>query len=158
MRSKPAPKRNLAPDPVYHHRLVTQIINRVMRDGKKTVAAKQIYSMLDEIKTKTKADPLPQLLAAIENVAPQMEVRSRRIGGAAYQVPTPVRASRRDSLAIRWLITAAKNRSSSEYHNFSKKLAAEVIDALNNTGGAVKKKTDVHRMAEANKAFAHFRW
>lgn len=158
MRSKPAPIRHLPLDPLYQHHLVSQLINRIMHDGKKTVATKQIYATMDLLKSKSGSDPLPLLLQAIENISPQMEVRSRRIGGAAYQVPTPVRASRRDSLAIRWLITAAKDRPNTEYRTFATKLAAEINDALNNTGGAVKKKLDTHRMAEANKAFAHFRW
>ncbi|OGC92995.1 30S ribosomal protein S7 [Candidatus Amesbacteria bacterium RIFCSPHIGHO2_02_FULL_47_9] len=158
MRSKPAPKKSLLPDPVYHHHLVSQLINRSMYSGKKTVTIKAVYDMMDIIKSKTGLDPLPQLLKAIENISPQMEVRARRIGGAAYQVPSPVRAGRRDSLAIRWLITAARNRPNSEYHSYSNKLAAEVLDAAGSTGAAVKKKLDTHRMAEANKAFAHFKW
>lgn len=129
-----------------------------MKDGKRAVAQKQIYQTLDLLKEKTGNDPLETLLAALENIKPQMEVRARRIGGAAYQVPSPVRTQRKESLAIRWLILAARSRPSSEFHTFSEKLAAELIDALNNAGGAVKKKLDTHRMAEANKAFAHFRW
>ena len=158
MRSKPAPIRSLSPDPVYHHRLVTKLTNRIMRDGKKTVAQKQIFAALELLKTKTNTDPLPAFLQALENISPQMEVRARRIGGAAYQVPTPVRGARRESLAIRWLVLAATARPNSEYHSFADKLAAEITDAVGNAGGAVKKKLDVHRMAEANKAFAHFRW
>lgn len=129
-----------------------------MFSGKKTVARKEVYKALELLKQKTGKEPLAALTEALENIKPQMEVRARRIGGAAYQVPSPVRGTRRDSLAIRWLITAAKARSSSEFHTFSEKLVAELTDALNNTGGAVKKKVDTHRMAEANKAFAHFRW
>lgn len=158
MRSKPAPKRTILPDPVYNHRLVTKLINRSLKDGKKTVAQKQIYAAFSLIKDQSKQDPLPVFLTALDNIKPQMEVRSRRIGGAAYQVPSPVRGVRQESLAIRWLILAAQDRSSSEYHSYGAKLAAEIMDAFNSSGGAVKKKLDVHRMAEANKAFAHFRW
>lgn len=158
MRSKKAPKREVVADPVYSHTLVTKLINQIMRNGKKTVARKQVYGAMQAIKEQTKSDPLPQLLTALDNVRPQMEVRARRIGGAAYQVPSPVRGVRQDSLAIRWLVDAARQRSNSQYHTFGEKLAAEVVDAVNNAGGAVKKKLDTHRMAEANKAFAHFRW
>jgi small subunit ribosomal protein S7 len=158
MRSKQAPKRINAPDPVYKNPLVTKTINRLMVDGKKTVAQKQFYLAMNELKEKTGQDPLTVFLAAIDNIRPQMEVRARRIGGAAYQVPTSVRAERKDSLALRWLIIAARARSNSEYHSFGLKLAAELLDAYNNAGGAIKKKLDTHRMAEANKAFAHFRW
>jgi len=129
-----------------------------MRSGKKSPAQRQVYLAFDLIKEKTGKNALEIFDQALENIRPQMEVRSRRIGGAAYQVPSPVRGVRRDSLAIRWLIFSAQNRSSSEYHSFAEKLTAEIIDAFNNAGGAIKKKTDTHRMAEANKAFAHFRW
>jgi len=158
MRSKPAIKRVVTNDAIYNDSVVTKTINRLMVDGKKTVAEKQFYQCMATIKEKTEKDPLEVFLAAMENIRPQMEVKARRIGGAAYQVPTAVRAERRDSLAIRWLIIAARARANSEYHSFGAKLAAEVIDAYNNTGGAIKKKLDIHRMAEANKAFAHFRW
>ncbi len=158
MRSRPATPRALVPDPVYHDLMVTKLINRVMQSGKKTVAQKEVYSALDLLKTQTGQDPLTVFHQALENIKPQMEVRSRRIGGAAYQVPSPVRGPRRDSLGIRWLITFANARDSSQYHTFAQKLVAELTDALNNAGGAVKKKLDTHRMAEANKAFAHFRW
>lgn len=129
-----------------------------MFNGKKSVAAKQVYKTLDILKEKTGQEPLDVFLQSLENIKPQMEVRARRIGGAAYQVPSPVRGPRRDSLAIRWLITAARARSNTEYHSMAEKLAAEMLDALNNAGAAMKKKLDTHRMAEANKAFAHFRW
>jgi small subunit ribosomal protein S7 len=158
MRSKPAPKRTVSADPFYNHPLVAKTINRLMKDGKKSVAQKQFYIAMNLLKEKTGQDPLQAFLTAIDNIRPQMEVRARRIGGAAYQVPTAVRAERRDSLAIRWLITAARARSNSEFHSFGAKLAAELIDATANNGGAMKKKLDTHRMAEANKAFAHFRW
>jgi len=151
-------KRILSPDPIYQSRLVTRLINRVMKDGKKTIAQKQVYQAFELIKEKTQKHPLEIFTKALENVKPTMEVRPRRVGGAAYQVPMPVRGDRRESLAIRWLIQFARQRPSSEYHHFYEKLAAEILDALENQGGAVKKKQDVHRMAEANKAFAHFRW
>lgn len=158
MRSKKAPIRITKPDPIYGSTLVTKIINRVMFDGKKTVAAKQIYKALDILQEKTSRNPIEVLNQALDNIRPQMEVRARRIGGAAYQVPSPVRTERKDSLAIRWLVLAAGDRPSSTYHSFGEKLAAELLDAVAETGGAVKKKLDTHRMAEANKAFAHFRW
>ena len=129
-----------------------------MKDGEKTVAQKQIYLALDLLKEKTGSDPLEVLTKAVENVKPVMEVRPRRIGGAAYQVPQPVRGDRREALAIRWLIMAARSRPNKEFHTFGEKFAAEVLDALNNQGAALKKKLDMHRMAEANKAFAHFKW
>jgi len=158
MRSKPSTKRLIQPDPVYHHRLVTQLISRAMKDGKRTVAQKQIYAAFSLLKAQAGSDPLSAYLTAIENIKPQMEVRARRIGGAAYQVPTPVRSSRQESLAVRWLIVAARALPNSQFHTFAEKLAAEITEAVNNTGSAIKKKLDIHRMAEANKAFAHFRW
>ena len=148
-----AKKRIIVPDPLYQSHLVTRLINRVMLSGKKTVAQKQVYKALE-----TLTNPLEILSTALENLKPVMEVRPRRIGGAAYQVPTPVRADRREALAIRWLIQAAQKRPNKEYGEFWQKLAAEIQDAYNNTGAAIKKKQDVYKMAEANKAFAHFRW
>ena len=129
-----------------------------MLRGKKSAAQKQVYKAFDILKEKTGQEPLTFFINSLEAIKPQMEVRARRIGGAAYQVPVPVRNVRKDSLAIRWLITAAQSRPSTEYHTFAEKLAAELIDASNNNGAAIKKKLDTHRMAEANKAFAHFRW
>jgi small subunit ribosomal protein S7 len=158
MRSKPAQIRIVDPDPVYHSVMISKLINRVMKDGKRNAAGKEVYESLKIIAEKTNTEPLQFLTSALENIKPQMEVRARRIGGAAYQVPVPVRGVRRDSLGIRWLIMAARARPSTEYHTFAEKLAAELIDASNNAGAAVKKKLDTHRMAEANKAFAHFRW
>ena len=158
MRSHPASPRPKTIDPIYPHVLVTQLINGLMRDGKKTVAQKQVYAAFILLKTASQPDPLVSFLQAMENLRPQMEVRARRIGGAAYQVPSPVRGPRKDSLAIRWLIAAARDRSNSQYHTFAAKLAAEITDVLAGTGAAYKKKLDMHRMAEANKAFAHFRW
>jgi len=158
MRSKQASIRNINPDPIYHSIMVTKLINRAMKDGKKNAITKQIYSAFEILKTKTSQDPLKFFLDTLENIKPQMEVRARRIGGAAYQIPIPVRGPRKDSLALRWLIDAARSRPNSEYHTFADKFSAEIIDASNNTGAAIKKKLDTHRMAEANKAFAHFRW
>ena len=151
-------KRKISPYPVLGSPMVTKLINRSMKDGKKSVAEKQIYKTFTLIKEKTGKDGMEIFNLALENVKPQMEVRSRRIGGAAYQVPSPVRGERKEALAVRWLILAAKKRSSKEFHTFAEKLSAEIIDASQNLGGAVKKREDVHRMAEANKAFAHFRW
>lgn len=157
-RSGPVKKRILPPDPIYNSRLVTRLINRVMKDGKKTVAQKQVYKAFELIAQKTKKNPLEIFTKALDNIKPTMEVRPRRVGGAAYQVPMPVRGDRRESLAIRWLVLYARQRPNSEYHHFYEKLAAEILDAFKNQGGAVKKKEEVHKMAEANKAFAHFRW
>lgn len=154
-RAKP---RQTTPDPIYKNRVVAKLINRSMRDGKKSVAQKQVFIAFEIIKEKTKDDPVKLFSRAIENIKPSMEVRPRRVGGAAYQVPIPVRGPRRESLAIRWLIAAARARSNSEYHTFAEKLSTEIMDAANSEGGAVKKKIDMERMAEANRAFAHFRW
>jgi len=151
-------KRLLSPDPVYKSRLVTRLVNRTMRSGKKTVAQKQVYKALEFLKEKHEQDPLIILRRAMDNIKPKMEVKSRRVGGAAYQIPIPVRGDRRESLAIRWLIKEANKRPNSQYHTFAEKLYAELWDAYNNTGAAVGKKTNIHRMAEANKAFGHFRW
>ena len=158
MRSGKAPKRILSPDPIYNSRLVTRFINRVMMDGKKSIAQKLVYSAMEEIEKQTGKNPVSVFELALSNVSPRMEVRPRRVGGASYQVPVEVRGDRREALAIRWLISAATSRSSKEYKSFDKKLAAELLDAANNQGGAVKKRDDILRMAEANKAFAHFRW
>lgn len=151
-------RREVIPDPVFNDKLLGKLINRVMRSGKKLIAEKNVYRTLENIKKKLNQDPLLVFHQAIENAKPQMEVHSRRVGGAAYQVPAPVKGDRRESLAIRWIIQSALKRSNKEYHTFADKLTVELIDAYNNTGGAVKKKEDTHRMAEANKAFSHFRW
>lgn len=151
-------KRIVQEDPIYNSRLVAKIINRAIKDGEKSVAEKQIYKALEILSQKTGQEALEALTKAIENVKPTMEVHARRIGGAAYQVPQPVRGDRRESLAIRWVILAARARSNKENHTFAEKLAAELLDALNNQGAAIKKKLDMHRMAEANKAFAHFKF
>lgn len=151
-------KRKINPDPVYQSRLVARLINRVMRDGKKNVAQRQVYEAFNLIKAKTKKEPLEVFAEALENVKPAMEVRPRRVGGAAYQVPIPVRGDRREALGIRWLIKAAQVRPSADYHHFYEKLSDEILDAAKKEGGAIKKKEEINRMAEANKAFAHFRW
>jgi len=151
-------KRTLPPDPLYQSPLVSRLVNRLMKSGKKSIAQKQIYQTLDLLKNKAGKDPLTVLNEAIENIKPLMEVRSRRIGGAAYQIPMPISADRREALAIRWLITAAAARPNKEFHHFSAKLAAEILSALEKQGAAIKKRQDMERMAEANKAFAHFRW
>jgi len=129
-----------------------------MRDGKKSVAQKQVCAALEIVKKETKDDPIKIFSQALANIKPTMEVRPRRIGGAAYQVPMPVKGKRRESLAIRWLILAARARPNSEHHTYAEKLAAEIIDAAKGEGGAVKRRQDMERMAEANRAFAHFRW
>lgn len=152
-----AKPRKIKPDPVYKNVLLAKLINRSMRDGKKKAAQKQVYKALEIIKKKKK-DPMKVFSKAIDNVKPDMEVRPRRVGGAAYQVPMPVRGPRKESLAIRWIIFAARSRSNSDYHTFAEKLAAELIDATKGEGGAVAKKAEMERMAEANRAFAHFRW
>lgn len=146
------------PDLIYHSLLVGQLINRLMKQGKKTVAQKIAYQAFDLVKKKTKKEPLSVFQEALENIGPSMEVRSRRVGGAAYQVPVPVKGERRRALAARWLITAARARSNKEQHHFYEKLASEIMAAAKNEGEAVKRKENTHRMAEANKAFAHFRW
>jgi len=157
-RSGSVKKREISPDPVFGDVLLAKFINRTIRNGKKSVAQKNIYEALSRIKEKLNQDGLMVFRQAIENAKPQMEVRSRRVGGAAYQVPAPVKGDRKESLAIRWIIQAALKRPSKEYHTFADKLTAELLDAYNNIGGAIKKKEDTHRMAESNKAFSHFRW
>jgi len=158
MRSKKTPAKKTQLDPIYGSELVSKIINGCMLEGKKSVAAKQIYTAIDLIAQQSGKNGLDYLSEAIENVKPNIEVRSRRVGGASYQVPTPIRPERRDSLAIRWILNAAKARSNNPTRTLADKLAAEVMEAHENTGAAIKKKLDTHKMAEANKAFSHFRW
>lgn len=159
MRAKNAKIRSVEPDSIYSSKEITRLINRIMIDGKKSVAQKQVYLALDVIKTNANTtNPLEVFDLAINNLTPRMEVRSRRVGGAAYQVPMPVRPRRAFSLAIRWLVMEASKRPNSEFKTFADKLAAELIDAAKNEGGAIQKKLTTHKMAEANKAFAHFRW
>ena len=137
---------------------VAKLINRSMRDGEKTVAMKQVYAAFDLIQKKMNHDPLEIFDDVIRSISPQMEVRSRRVGGAAYQVPMPVRPTRAFSLAVRWLVDEARKRPNATYHTYAEKLAAEMMDALRNEGGSVSKKVSMHRLAESNKAFSHFRW
>ena len=158
MRSKKAPKRILAPDPIYGSRLVARFINKVMREGKKTIARNLVYSALDQIKQTSKQDPLAVFEKAVSNVCPKLEVRPRRVGGASYQVPVEVRGDRKEALAVRWIIAGAKSKPNKEYHSFDKKLAAELLDAANGAGLAIKKRDDMQKVANANRAFAHFRW
>ncbi len=158
MRSKRAPIRVITPDPKFGSTKVAQLVTRAMRDGKKSVAQKQVYAALEDVAAKVGKKPLEILDDVINQVMPQMEVRSRRVGGAAYQVPMPVRGKRAFALALRWLVIEANKRPNKQFHSFSEKLAAEMLDALQNQGGTIAKKEASHRMAEANKAFAHFRW
>ncbi|MBW1715524.1 MAG: 30S ribosomal protein S7 [Deltaproteobacteria bacterium] len=148
-------KRDILPDPKYKSELVTRFTNRIMKKGKKNLAQSILYEAFDIIHQKTKEDPLSLFQKAIENVKPAVEVRSRRVGGSTYQVPTEVRTFRRNTLSIRWILTYAQQRGET---SMPAKLAGELIDASNGRGGAFKKKEDTHRMAEANKAFAHYRW
>lgn len=157
MRSKRAPKRIIEPDPIYKSRLVARFINHIMYDGKKSTAQNVFYKALDAIKEQTKQDPLQVFEKAVKSIAPKMEVRPRRVGGASYQVPVEVRGDRKETLAIRWIVGAARTRGG-QLHTFDQKLAAELLDASNNAGGAVKKRDDIQKMANANRAFAHFRW
>lgn len=158
MRAKATTVKRVTGDIKYNSLEVAKLINRVMRDGKKVVAEKQVYKALEIVGEKTKLQPIDVLMTALGNIKPKTEVRSRRIGGAAYQVPMPVSPRRQFSLSIRWLVDFSNKRSNSEYHTYGEKLAAEILDAYNNAGAAIKKRDDIHRMADANKAFAHFRW
>ena len=150
-----ADKREINPDPKFRDLVVTKFMNAVMYDGKKSVAETIVYGALDQIQAKTKQEPVVVFKQALDNVAPHVEVRSRRVGGATYQVPVDVRPERRQALAIRWLITAARNRNETTMVD---RLSGELLDAANNRGTAVKKREDTHKMAEANRAFAHYRW
>ena len=148
-------KREVLPDPMYNSQLVTKLINNIMYDGKTSIAQKIVYDAFAIIEQKTGNDPLDQFKKALENIMPALEVKAVRRGGSNYQVPMEVRADRKQTLGLRWLITYARSRSD---RKMSERLAAEIIDAVNGIGGAVKKKEDTHKMAEANKAFAHYRW
>ena len=154
-RRREVPKRDTLPDPIYSSTLVTKFVNCMMAQGKKSTAEAIFYGALDAIKDRTKEDPIKTSKKGLEQVKPVLEVKSRRVGGATYQVPIEVAPDRRTSLAIRWLISNARSRGEK---TMKEKLAAELLDASNNRGGAIKKKEDTHRMAEANKAFAHYRW
>ena len=150
-----AEKREVIPDPKFGDIVVTKFMNSVMYEGKKSTAERIVYGAFDIIEAKTKSEPLGVFKSALENVAPAIEVRSRRVGGATYQVPVEVRSERRQALAIRWIITAARGRNDK---TMVERLSAELLDASNNRGNAVKKREDTHRMAEANRAFSHYRW
>lgn len=155
-RRKGSYKREVIPDPVYNEALIAKFVNRVMLSGKKSTAQNLVYAAIDELKTKiTAEEPLNVFKKAIENVKPQLEVRSRRVGGATYQVPVDVRPARRIALAINWIVTYARERGEKD---MALRLSAELMDAYNNRGNAIKKKEDVHRMAEANRAFSHYNW
>ncbi|HEY3142931.1 MAG TPA: 30S ribosomal protein S7 [Acidimicrobiales bacterium] len=154
-RRGPAPRRDLMPDPVYRSVLVTQIVNKVLQRGKKSVAEKIVYDALDIVAEKSGGDALAVVKRAIDNIKPQLEVKSRRVGGATYQVPVEVRPRRATTLSIRWLVGFARARRE---RTMAERLAAELLDANNSVGSAVKRKEDMHKMAESNKAFAHYRW
>ena len=155
MRKRRAVKRDVLADPMYNSKLVTKLINRLMIDGKKGIAQTILYDALDIVKEKTEQEPLSVLEKALENIKPALEVKSRRVGGANYQVPVEVRPDRSQALGLRWLVQYARLRGG---HSMAENLANEIIDASNGVGAAVKKREDTHRMAEANKAFAHYKW
>jgi small subunit ribosomal protein S7 len=154
-RRREVPKRDILPDPKYNSKLAAKFINNVMRKGKKSLAERLLYGAFDIIEQRTNQEPLEVFHKAMENVRPIIEVKSRRVGGATYQVPVEVRPERRDALAMRWIIGYAKQRSEK---TMVQKLAGELMDAAQSRGGSIKKREDTHRMAEANKAFAHYRW
>ncbi len=158
MRKGPIRVRLIEADPLYKSIVIAKLINYAMRHGKKLASSKQVYLALDKIKKETKLEPLTVLEQALDTIKPKVEVRPRRIGGAVYQVPTPVRGNRQLSLAIRWLVIAARAKENKQYHTFSDKLVAEISAALKNEGSAIAKRLEVEKMAEANKAFAHLRW
>ena len=155
MRKRRATKRDVLADPIYNSKLVTKLINQIMKDGKKGTAQTILYNAFDMIKEKTGQDPMEVYEKAMANIKPALEVKSRRVGGANYQVPVEVRADRSQALALRWLVQYSRLRGG---HSMAENLANEIIDASNGVGGSVKKREDTHRMAEANKAFAHYRW
>ena len=154
-RKRKAPIRKIYPDPKYRSVIISKFINSIMYDGKRSTAEKILYDALEKIKEKSKNDPIKVFNNAINNVKPNLEVRSRRVGGATYQVPVEVRSDRRKALAIRWIISAARSRGED---TMGEKLSSELIDASNNRGASVKKREDTHKMAEANRAFSHYRW
>ena len=155
MRKRRAVKRGILPDPIYKSKVVAKLINTVMKDGKKGIAQTIVFDAFDMVKTKTNTDPLEVFNAAMENIMPQVEVKSRRVGGSNYQVPVEVTPARRQALGLKWLVKYSRERGGK---GMADNLANEIIDASNGTGAAVKKREDTHRMAEANKAFAHYRW
>ena len=154
-RKGPVPKRDVLPDPIYHSKYFTKLVNQIMWDGKKILAEKICYSAFDIVARKTGKDPMDAFEIAMKNITPILEVRARRVGGANYQVPVEVRPERRQTLAIRWLVGYARKRGEK---TMAERLAGEIVDAYNSTGQSVKKKEDTHKMAEANRAFAHYRW
>ena len=148
-------KRDVLPDPIYNSKLVTKLVNNIMLDGKKGVAQSIVYDAFELVEQKTGENPLESFQKALENIMPTLEVKARRVGGSTYQVPMEVRPERRQTLGLRWLITYSRARGE---RTMAERLAGEIVDAINNTGSAVKKKEDTHKMAEANKAFSHFKW
>ena len=148
-------KREVLPDPIYNSKIVTKLVNNIMLDGKKTVAQKIVYEAFDIVKQKENKDALEVFEQAMKNIMPVLEVKARRVGGATYQVPIEIRPERRQTLALRWLVEYARNIHEK---TMAERLGAEIIDAINNTGGAFKKKEDMHKMADANKAFSHYKW
>ncbi len=154
-RKGPAPRRELLADPIYRSVLVTQVVNKILVEGKRTLAERIVYQALDTISEKTGGDPIPTLKRAVENTKPQLQVKSRRVGGATYQVPVEVHPRQANTLAIRWLVGYSRQRREK---TMAERLANELMDASNNVGAAVKRREDMHKMAESNKAFAHYRW
>jgi small subunit ribosomal protein S7 len=154
-RNGPATRRELAPDPVYRSVLVTQVVNKVLSRGKRTLAERIVYTALEQVQEKSGGDPVAALKRAVENTRPEVEVKSRRVGGATYQVPVEVRPRRATTLAIRWLTTFSSQRREK---TMAERLAGEILDASNNIGASVKRREDMHKMAESNRAFAHYRW
>ncbi len=154
-RKGPAPRRELLPDPVHRSVLVTQFVNKILGRGKRTLSERIVYEALETIKDRTGGDPIPTLKRAVENVKPQLEVKSRRVGGATYQVPVEVRPRRSNALAVRWLVGYARQRREK---TMAQRLGNELLDASNGVGASVKRREDMHKMAESNKAFAHYRW
>jgi len=154
-RKGPAPRRELLPDPIYRSVLVTQIVNKILQRGKRSTAEKIVYDAMTTIEEKTGSDPVVTLKRAIDNIKPQLEVRSRRVGGATYQVPVEVRPRRANTLAIRWVVGYSRQRRE---RTMAERLANELLDASNGVGASMKRKEDLHKMAESNKAFAHYRW
>lgn len=155
-RRNAAVKKDVLPDPVYGSKLVTKVVNQVMLDGKKGLAQKIVYGAFDIIKEKTGSEPMDVFTQSIENIKPVLETKGRRVGGSTYQVPMEIRPERRQTLAVRWLVSFARKRNGER--TMKERLAGELLDAYNNTGSSIKKKDEMHRMAEANKAFAHYRW
>ncbi|MDA8300094.1 MAG: 30S ribosomal protein S7 [Actinomycetota bacterium] len=154
-RKGPAPRRELAPDPIYHSVAVTQLVNKILSRGKRSLAERIVYGALDTVKAKGAGEPITVLKRAVENTRPQLEVKSRRVGGATYQVPVDVKPRRAATLSVRWLVGYSRQRREK---TMAERLAGELIDASNGTGAAVKRREDMHKMAESNRAFAHYRW